>query len=347
VILLDWGYDSAMTNFDDLEKLLERAIENRRELLAELARERTDCYRLFSGSVEGWPGLTVDRFGSVVLVQTYYEATEPEIVNVISESVARAFGAELLVVWNHRGAHKRSVFEEKHEVEIPDDLVGLEMGLAYDVRPRHRGIDPLLFPDLRAGRRRVLQSSAGASVLNLFAYTCGVGIAAAKGGASEVWNIDFAASSLEIGRANAERNALAGQSFVTIHEDVIPALRQLSGQKVEGRRARRAFKRFEARQFDLVVLDPPRWAKSPFGAVDLVRDYQGLFKPALLTTRPGGHMLVTNNVASVDRDEWISMLKRCAAKAGRPIIDLEIIEPEGDFPSPDGRPPLKMAWLEV
>ncbi len=326
---------------------LESAIERRRDLLEELAHERTDCYRLFSGSVEGWPGLTVDRFGAVALVQTYYETPELGLVEVISDAIKRSLGTELLVVWNHRGAHKRSVFEEMHQVEVPADPVGFEMGLAYDVRPRHRGIDPLLFPDFRAGRRKLLNNSDCRSVLNLFAYTCGIGIAAAKGGASEVWNIDFAASSLEVGRANALRNQLDTPSFVTVHEDVIPALRQLSGQKVEGRRARRAFKRFKARQFDIVVLDPPRWAKSPFGAVDLVRDYQGLFKPALLTTKAGGHMLVTNNVAAVDRDEWIVLLERCAAKAGRPLIDLEIIEPEADFPSPDNRPPLKMAWLSV
>ena len=102
-----------------------------------------------------------------------------------------------------------------------------------------------------------------------------------------------------------------------------------------------------ARLFDIVVLDPPRRAKSPFGAVDTVNDYQSLFKPALMCTKPGGKMLVTNNVASVDAGQWTDSLNRCAIKAGRSIESIEMIVPDVDFPSLDGQHPLKMAWLSV
>lgn len=75
---------------------------------------------------------------------------------------------------------------------------------------------------------------------------------------------------------------------------------------VKGRGARRRnYQRFEPRQFDVIVLDPPRWAKGRFGAIDLVRDYPSLLKPALLATAPGGSLLVINNAARVDRDEWL------------------------------------------
>ena len=55
----------------------------------------------------------------------------------------------------------------------------------------------------------------------------------------------------------------------------------------------RNYQRFEPRRFNVVVLDPPGWAKGPFGAIDIVRDYPGLLKPALLATAPGGGLLVT------------------------------------------------------
>jgi len=97
----------------------------------------------------------------------------------------------------------------------------------------------------------------------------------------------------------------------------------------------------------VVVLDPPPWAKSAFGAVDIVRDYQSIFKPALMATKEGGHMLVTNNVASVQLDDWLRVIERCATKVGRPLADIEIVAPEDDFPSPDHCPPLKMAWITV
>lgn len=95
------------------------------------------------------------------------------------------------------------------------------------------------------------------------------------------------------------------------------------------------------------MLDPPAWARSPFGTVDLVRDYASLFKPALLATRPGGRMLVANNVAAVDPEDWLDQLNRCARKHDRTFTEVEVLVPESDFPSFDGRPPLKLAWLSV
>jgi 23S rRNA (cytosine1962-C5)-methyltransferase len=77
--------------------------------------------------------------------------------------------------------------------------------------------------------------------------------------------------------------------------------------------------------------------------VDIARDYSSLFKPAVLATTPGGRVLATNHLASVDCDEWIELLRRCAKKAGRPLRDVELLRPEADFPSFDGRSPLKLA----
>jgi len=153
---------------------------------------------------------------------------------------------------------------------------------------------------------------------------------------------------LDIGRVNAERNDFDKKTFVTLAEDAIPILRQLAGLAVKGRgRQGRKYKRIEAEQFDIVVLDPPRWAKSAFGAVDLVRDYQSLFKPALLATRPEGQMLITNNVAEVAFADWLDAVQRCAAKAERPIKSWQLLVPDLDFPSPDERHPLKMLLLSV
>lgn len=129
----------------------------------------------------------------------------------------------------------------------------------------------------------------------------------------------------------------------------MPVLRQLAGLPAGGRKSlKRKFLKFEPRPFDLVVLDPPAWSKGPFGAVDVAGDYPSLFKPAILAAKPsGGRVIATNHLPSVDLDSWIDALKRCASKAGRPIRSVEPITPEGDFPSFDGRPPLKIAVFEV
>ena len=124
-------------------------------------------------------------------------------------------------------------------------------------------------------------------------------------------------------------------------------VRQLSGLGVRGRGSRRPYLRLKPRRFDIVVLDPPRWSRGAFGAVDVVRDYPSLFKPALLATADGGTVIATNHVAEVSRDGWLQTLLRCAEKAGRPIRDIAWLEPDADFPSFDQQPPLKIALCHL
>lgn len=326
----------------DLPSLLSASIERRAPLIQSLDQEETDCVRLLHGATEGAPGVAVDRYGPVLLVQTWREPLDDGVAETLFGIARDRIPGLERVVWNHRPKGGKTSWPADRE-----PVWGRELGLRFDVRPRHRGRDPLLFLDLRAGRRWVRAHAGGRSVLNLFAYTCGVGLAAAAAGATEVWNVDFAGSALAVGRRNAEENQLTAQEF--IEEDVFPVVRQLAGLPMRDRRRgkRPRYTKRSARSFDLVVLDPPRWATSAFGAVDLVRDYPSLLKPALLATTPGGHALITNNVASVDRDDWRGICERSAKKAGRPIEDWQWLPPEADFPSPDGRPPLKMAVVRV
>ncbi len=310
--------------------------------------------RLLHGVVEDAPGVTVDRYGPILLVQTWRAPLADGELDALTGVASDLLGTSLAPCWNHRGDGPGGSARADPALEAP---IGHELGLAYDVRPRHRGQDPLLFLDLRVGRRWIKGASGGKTVLNLFAYTCSIGVAALAGGAREVVNVDFARSALAIGRANAERNAAAWSDgstaplearFTTIADDVIPVVRQFAGlaMPLRGKRAR-AFTRRPPRQFDLVVLDPPRWAKGRYGAVDVVRDYASLFKPALLATAPGGVVLATNHVPEVTREDWLAGLERSAAKAGRPLAALDVLVPDDDFPSPDGRPPLKIALARV
>ena len=321
-----------------------QALARREDALARWHAEQTTAYRLLHGAVEGAPGLAVDRYGPVLLVQSWREPPADARLRDWHAQACDAVGVSLTLVWNHRAkpVDFRRWFPDP-TFEDPPEL--LELGLRYDAQPRHRGQDPLLFLDLRAVRRRVRAYAEGRSVLNLFAYTCGVGLAAAAGGASEVLNVDFAATALQVGRDNALRNDVSVQDF--LKEDCLAVMRQFAAMKI-GRRGRvPRFTPLPARTFDLVVLDPPRWSTSPFGAVDVVRDYPSLFKPCIRMVPPGGVVVATNHVASVDRDAWLDTLRRCATKAGRPLTDVEWITPEADFPSPDGRPPLKVAWCHV
>jgi len=317
--------------------LVERAVDSRRELAARLAAEGTDSLRLFHGAAEGREGLAIDRYGPLVLVQSFREPFDDahqrsELEALLSR---RLPGIEELA------------FVDRAEDSVPGaespEHVCRELGTAFLVRAHHRGKDPWLFLDLRGGRRALRALSAGRSVLNLFAYTCAAGVSAAAAGAEEVWNVDFAKSALEIGRRNAERNGIGPERFRLLQEDCFPVLRQLAGLPVKGRGSQRPYLRVEPRTFDAVFLDPPAWSAGPFGAVDVVRDYPSLFKPALLATAPGGVLITTNHAHQVAGEEWVAVLERTAAKAGRALQGIELLGPEADFPSRDGRPPLKIA----
>lgn len=324
-----------------------------------LLAEKTDAYRLFHGISEGRPGLTIDRYGPLILLQTFREGLMPEEWDAMETTLREKIRHPFVCVYNHRSKNAGQPHDAGHQPgpEALEELTCREFGLKFLIRARHRGIDPWLFPDLRAGRRHIRQTAKGCSVLNLFSYTCAAGICAAASGATEVWNVDFASSNLKIGRRNAALNAIrvsasgAGPNdrFRIIEEDCLPVMRQLAGLPAGVRRSlKRKFRKFAPRQFDLIILDPPAWSKGPFGAVDVAKDYQGLFKPAVLSAKPaGGRILATNHLPSVDLDSWIDVLKRCAAKAGRPIRSVEPITPDKDFPSFDGHHPLKIAIFDV
>lgn len=339
---------------NSLERALEDALEHRQALMARLQAENTDAYRLFHGSVEGRPGLTVDRYGSYMLAMVFWDpltASEFEPLR----NLANALDLQL-IVWERQEKGRSLVRHRDAAPPLPPlaqgdgwSLEGVchEQGQSFAIAPYSHGKDPYLFLDFRAGRRWLReQVQSGQSVLNLFAYTCGAGVAAAAQG-GHVVNVDFSRWCLEIGRQNCNLNGIGKRRFQTWQEDVFPILRQVSGLGVKGRAAQRRFMKVPQQRFDLIVLDPPTVANSPFGKVDLRVDYASMFKPCLLALNEGGRILATNHHAEVSWEEWEQSLKRTATKIGLKEPWVERLFPEEDFPSFDGEHPLKMAVVSL
>ena len=94
--------------------------------------------------MEGIPGFAIDRYGPIALAQTWREPLTEEAFALLQEWAEEL---ELTLVWNDRA--RRGDVKYPHEVVVPDVVVGQELGLSYNVSPRHAGIDPLLFLDFR------------------------------------------------------------------------------------------------------------------------------------------------------------------------------------------------------
>ena len=256
--------------------LLAAAWQARQLLIADLHAEGTTAYRLFHGTAENWPGVTVDRYNDLLLLQSFHASLDGHDRATIENFYAGVLPG-VVMVYNDRSRPNSRISNPLPPAvlaEAQKEREFSELGLRYLVQARHSGQDPWLFLDMRAGRRRVMQEAAGKTVLNLFAYTCGIGIAAAQGGATHVVNVDFAEGNLKVGKENARLNDLPVR-LRFVQSDAFAAMRQLAGIKqpkmVRGK-LMPAFPKLEAKQFDLVFLDQPRYSKSAFGVVDIIND---------------------------------------------------------------------------
>lgn len=332
-----------------IQTLLSTALAKRHDFLQQAEQDQTDCFRVFHGTVEGVSGLNIDRYGDTWLVQSFHQTlTDEELADVSAVLLQQA---DLPIVYNDRSLGNSRVLNALSPAltEIASsERVMQENGIKFSTKLRHEGQDPLLFLDMRIGREYVRANSQDKTVLNLFSYTCGIGTAAAIGGATRVMNVDFSSFALATGKANAALNQVSNVCEF-VQSDAFPALRQLAGLSVGGRRNQKlpSFPKLPQTQFDLVFLDPPRYAKSAFGIVDLINDYQGLFKPALMATKVGGTIVCCNNVAKVERQAWFDSLVRCVEKQGRTVTAHTWLDPHEDFPSFDDNHPLKIVALTL
>jgi 23S rRNA (cytosine1962-C5)-methyltransferase len=214
-----------------------------------------DVYRLLDGREEGIPGWTVDRYGDAVLGQCFAAggADDAGVDALLSwfrelpDSSISLYLKEPRCGDDHR-AQGRLIWGPPSS-SIPDDPLPARPGR---VEVREHGIrfaadlchghNTGIFADARPMRRWVREHSEGRRILNLFAYTCGFGIAASLGGARSAENVDLVASALERGRANYALNSLAAGSRSFMRSEVFEFLKK-------------ARKRGE--QWDGVIVDPP------------------------------------------------------------------------------------------
>ena len=288
-----------------LPELLEQCL-NARAALFDPAHE--SALRLFNGFSEGFPDLVVDLYASTAILTNY---AEPPEHGESAIAAARQF-LQLQLPWLSSGILKvrntQSAQEKKGRLifgDHPAEKVR-EHNVWYAVNPV-AAQDAGLYLDTRNLRRWALEHLKGKSVLNTFAYTGSLGVAALAGGASRVVQFDRNGAYLELAKLSCKMNSLPAHDPDFIQADFF--------------RQAGTFKR-ENERFDCVFLDPPFFSTSSSGVVDQVRQSARLINKVRPLVHDGGTLVAVNNALYVSGKTYMRTLQDLCADGYLKIREL-------------------------
>jgi 23S rRNA (cytosine1962-C5)-methyltransferase len=167
----------------ELSVMVCEAISRRESMIEAFKRDETDAYRLFHGAIEGRSGLNVERFGEAVLVSTFREPLSQSELDEIAEAVGQG------VVYRHRGSREDMPLEG--HVKHDQSFVVTERGVKMFVDLTGESLDPGVFLDFRGARKLVGERVVGKTLLNLFSYTCTMGLQRPFQGSPLQWRAEL------------------------------------------------------------------------------------------------------------------------------------------------------------
>ncbi len=308
-------------SWDENERIDEGFFENcvRAAIGRRGALAAASAVRLVHGEADALPGVVCDRYDDVVVCQFSSAGAERwrEVITdaVLAETGCRfAYERSDLDVRTLEGLAPRSGTLRGAAREAMPEIV--EHGLRYRVDIAH-GQKTGFYLDQRANRDRVGVLAAGRDVLNCFCYTGGFTLNALAGGARSVLSIDSSAASLALARENAALNGLDDRRAEWAEADVFVALRSL---------------RDRGRTFDLVVLDPPKFAPTAGHAEKASRAYKDINLLALKLLRPSGALVTFSCSGGVSAELFQKIVAGAAADAGIDARVVDRLQADADHP---------------
>ncbi len=329
-----------------LRRRVQRALNLRRRLgLLSPERPVDSAFRLIFGEGEGLSGFLIEAYGPFLVQYVYSRglkswgqrlaavlATEAREMGLVDENGAPWPRGILQKVRSKDAARPGKPDQSVvHGEEPPKRYVVLENGVPFEIHPRS-GLNVGLFTDLREHRWRLGRYCREASVLNTFAYTGSLSVAAALGGASRVTSVDLSSGVLKWAR----------QNFV--HAGLDPDQHDFEVSDV-GRYLKRC--RSEGRRFDVVVVDPPTYSAARAASWSMKRDLPELVRSALDILHQGGVLWLSANAHAIGSEEIDAQIRRGAELAGREVRRLESGGLGADSPVPISCPGLDYLKLRV
>ena len=265
----------------------------------------TTAFRLFNQEGDGFGGLTVDLYGDYA-VFSWYNSYVYQIRQTISEAFRQVFPEVL-------GAYEKIRFkgldyESAHVYgqEAPDFFTVLENGVLYQVF-MNDGLMTGIFLDQHEVRGSLVDGLAmGKSLLNMFSYTAAFSVAAAMGGASQTTSVDLAKRSRELSQAHFQANGISTDEHRFIVMDVFEYFKYAKRKDLT---------------YDVIVLDPPSFARNKKQTFSVAKDYHKLISQSLEILNPEGIIIASTNAANVSRQKFTDQIDKGFAGRSYQILN--------------------------
>lgn len=301
---LGWFVSTDRVTFNQafFEMLFRQAKEKRSAYYQD---DLTTAFRLFNQEGDGFGGLTVDLYGDYA-VFSWYNSYVYQIRKTISEAFRQVFPEVL-------GAYEKIRFkgldyESAHVYgkEAPDFFTVLENGVLYQVF-MNDGLMTGIFLDQHEIRGSLVDGLAmGKSLLNMFSYTAAFSVAAAMGRASQTISVDLAKRSRELSQAHFQANGLSTDDHRFIVMDVFEYFK---------------YAKRKGLTYDVIVLDPPSFARNKKQTFSVAKDYHKLISQSLEILNPEGIIIASTNAANVSHQKFTEQIDKGFAGRSYQILN--------------------------
>ncbi|CJI18818.1 class I SAM-dependent rRNA methyltransferase [Streptococcus pneumoniae] len=301
---LGWFVSKDKVTFNQafFETLFRQAKEKRKAYYQD---DLTTAFRLFNQEGDGFGGLTVDLYGDYA-VFSWYNSYVYQIRKVISEAFRQVF-PEVLGVYE-KIRFKGLDYESAHVYgqEAPDFFTVLENGVLYQVF-MNDGLMTGIFLDQHEVRGSLVDGLAmGKSLLNMFSYTAAFSVAAAMGGSSQTTSVDLAKRSRELSQAHFQANGISTDDHRFVVMDVFEYFK---------------YAKRKGLTYDVIVLDPPSFARNKKQTFSVAKDYHKLISQSLEILNPGGIIIASTNAANVSRQKFTEQIDKGFAGRSYQILN--------------------------
>ncbi len=301
-------------------EFLRRRIRNAVKLRRVFDPSQTNAYRLIHSEGDGLPGLVVDRFADILVAQIHTAGMQ-RLRPLLSDALVEETGVRGLLLRNDSQSRRREGLEiEGPEVAAGDvsaQVLVRENGVQFLVDP-WQGQKTGFFLDQRDKREALRKYARGKRVLDCFSYTGGFSVyAALSSGETRVTSVDISAPAIEAARQQFALNGLDPDRHQFLIANVFDYLEQARSNR---------------EQFDVVVLDPPAFAKTQIARTQALKAYRRLNMLGMQVLRPGGILLTCSCSGVIGMDDLLGALSQAAQRLQRPVQLLETYTHGVDHP---------------